>query len=190
MLHLPTQLTTTSTLHCPPQEESRRLQLQSQVLQHRAIEMSLQMAVSSSTTAPDTLSSITNPAHQPHHLSGVGALPGIHQEQQGLAAGSSSMNSSQVLGGFSQVLTPDGLPLNPDTLGLVDGVLPRHPPGDSTPSSVTSSRAGLNWNIPSRGSIPSPGKTEAYSPAPGSPYLVSADAPRWVQSWFSRCVSR
>jgi hypothetical protein len=45
-------------------------------------------------------------------------------------------------------------------LGPPDSVLPRHPPGDVTPSSVTSScRAGLHWNIPGTGSVPpSPGK--------------------------------
>lgn len=42
-----------------------------------------------------------------------------------------------------------------------DGMMPCHPPGDVTPSSVTSSRAGLHWNIPSRGSIPSPGNTSS-----------------------------
>lgn len=44
-----------------------------------------------------------------------------------------------------------------DSLVPPDGLMPAHPPGDVTPSSVTSSRAGLHWNIPSRGSIPSPG---------------------------------
>jgi hypothetical protein len=60
--------------------------------------------------------------------------------------------------------------------GLVspDGMLPRHPPGDVTPSSVTSSRAGLHWNIPSRGSMPpSPGKVDGGYGSRGDPRCVA-----------------
>eukprot|EP00775_Hariotina_reticulata_P006543 gene6543-6769_t len=176
-------------------EESRRLQMQSHVLQQRAMEMSLQMAVTGHTSGtpnsssgagggsdglyPDDLADSDNssgvvvPLSQVHDLQAVmaGGPLNPHRSglQQGLVAGD---QDPQLVGMVRQGFAEDSL------LGDINPAhLPRHPPGDSTPSSVTSSgRVGLNWNIPSRGSIPSPSKVDSFcsSAGPASPYLDSA----------------
>lgn len=193
------------------QEESRRLQVQSQVLQQRAMAMSVRM--SNSGTCPDepTDASNTAAASTSHYLSSdtdaaspapaaaivplsqvtdlQAAMAGVAGSVSGsprvlAAAGhlSTGMSEDQYAMPASQansvIAMSEGeaehylaqLQAAGDGGGLVppDGMLPCHPPGDVTPSSVTSSRAGLHWNIPSRGSIPSPGKVD------------SRGSPRWV----------
>jgi hypothetical protein len=209
------------------QEESRRLQMQSHVLQQRAMEMSLQVVVN-------------GPASGTPSCSGGGGGDDGHGPYPDDLAGSA--DCSGVIMPLSQVhdlhaamaagVQPSmlGLPLNPHRSGMPQGLvsgqqdprlegmgpqgfaedsllgdidpahLPRHPPGDSTPSSVTSSsRVGLSWNIPSRGSIPSPSKLESFcsSAGPASPYLDSARRqPRcvcvccgrgWRRRWWWWC---
>lgn len=157
-----------------PQEGSRRLQLQSQVLQQRALEMSLRMSSSGSgrrgegvahtgigvgdavTPAPAVvaLSQVTNLSAAMAGVPGAGNMQASYlQPQYGAPL---SQANSVVLS------DTDAFARRGDSLSPPDGILPRHPPGDVTPSSVTSSRAGLHWNIPSRGSIPSPGKVDPY----------------------------
>lgn len=167
----------------PPQEESRRLQLQSQVLQQRAMEMSMRMSSSGGGSRPLAapapavvpLSQVSDlqaamaaaAAAQPpghHHnedSSGVGD-PYLPQHQHGPYETPVSQANSVLDAEAYMQAQGDGSLVPPD------GLLPRHPPGDVTPSSVTSSRAGLHWNIPSRGSIPSPGKVGGQYGAPGS----------------------
>lgn len=171
--------------------------MQSQVLQQRAIEMSLQMVAgggssSSSSAEPLTvnpsqhhpdLNLLGGSSHHPHpHVAAGGVVPlsQVGDLQSAMLVG---VQVSEVVDGLvnpvgHQGLLPAASLGASDVLGLGSGVLPRHPPGDSTPSSVTSSRAGLNWSLPSRGGIPSPNKMESYSPVPASPssYLNGADA--------------
>lgn len=168
------------------QEESRRLQLQSQMLQQRAMEMSWRMSPGTGTRpAPGAVHSSStgpNPAGP-----AVVALSQVSDLQAAMAAGRAGPTGhypeQQFMTPISQansVLMSDSDPYLQagDALVPPDAVLPPHPPGDVTPSSVTSSRAGLHWNIPSRGSIPSPGKVDPYTPSsPGDPRCVAMLAP-------------
>lgn len=168
------------------QEESRRLQLQSQVLQQRAMEMSMRMTSSGSGSRPAAPPApAVVPLSQVSDLqAAMAAAAGIPQGQHGGAAGDSSGYSPQQyeapVSQANSVLDAEAyMQAQGDANSLLvppEGLLPRHPPGDVTPSSVTSSRAGLHWNIPSRGSIPSPGKVDQGY---GSP--VSRGDPRYVQ---------
>lgn len=188
------------------QEESRRLQLQSQMLQQRAMEMSMRVpagvggGVGSSTykqpaahgvAAASSSSSLAGPAgmtaaaaaaavvplSQVSNLqavmAGVGvvapggdAFDGPAMQHQYNMAPVSQANSA-MSDGEAAYMAGDGLLQDENDHML----LPRqHAPGDVTPtSSVTSSRAGLHWNIPSRGSMPpSPGKVDAFGTTPSS----------------------
>jgi hypothetical protein len=170
------------------QEESRRLQLQSQMLQQRAMEMSMRMSSTpgnGSRPLPDAaaiaaaaaaagISVSTQPgvaavvplsqvSDLQAVMAGQQAPPDVFSEQQYGSMPMSQANSVMMSDADAYMVAGDGL-VPPD------GMLPRHPPGDVTPSSVTSSRAGLHWNIPSRGSMPpSPGKVDGSFGSRGDP---------------------
>jgi hypothetical protein len=141
--------------------------------------MSLQMVVGGSSSS----SSPGEPHLQQHAvnvvpLSHVTDLSQISDHLAAAAAGhqhnsSSSQDYDQLLAGGSLLTNA----ADDDALAA-PGMLPMHPPGDSTPSSVVSSRAGLNWSIPSRGGTISPCKPGAYSPLPMSPSYSNAGGGR------------
>jgi hypothetical protein len=147
------------------QEESWRLQQQSKALQQRAMEMSFQVSVGGpgAPAVGDIYHSSISPSLAAHH----------QQQQQQQQALPQSLTSDAL----SQLMT-QGL-VNSDPLGQLMGQMgPGHLPGEATPSSVTSSRAGLNWNLPGRDSrLTSPAPYKPYSPTSGS-YLGSPDVTR------------
>jgi hypothetical protein len=151
------------------QEESRRLQLQSQMLQQRATEMSMRMSSSGGGNRPQhEAANFSSGRLQPTAAAAVVPLSQVSDLSAVMAAHNDQGGSMQYTTehGYHEeppsqansVLEAEAYMQADDSLVPPDGMMPRHPPGDVTPSSVTSSRAGLHWNIPSRGSIPaSPG---------------------------------
>lgn len=110
-------------------------------------------------------------------MAGQQAPPDAFSEHQYGSMPVSQANSVMMSDAEAYIAAGDGL-VPPD------GMLPRHPPGDVTPSSVTSSRAGLHWNIPSRGSMPpSPGKVDGGYGSRGDPRCVSYGSARVRNDW-------
>lgn len=149
------------------QEESRRLQLQSQMLQQRALEMSMRMSSSGGGNRPpqDAVNSSSDRAQptaaavvQLSQVSDLSAVMAAQGDHGGPMQYTQHDYPEEPASQANSVLDAEAYMQADDSLVPPDGMMPRHPPGDVRPSSVTSSRAGLHWNIPSRGSIPaSPG---------------------------------
>ena len=148
------------------QEESWRLQQQSKALQQRAMEMSFQVGVAAAGGSGGDM----------YHSNGPAALHQHHHQQQQLQSQQQQLPQSLTSDTLSQLVT-QGL-VTSDSLSQLVGQVPGHLPGEATPSSVTSSRAGLNWNLPGRDSrLTSPAPYKPYSPSSGS-YLGSPDGSR------------
>lgn len=126
------------------------------MLQQRAIAMSLQMMAGGSGGSASSAAAL----HDGHPTAAVVPLSQVPDLQAAMSEG----HHQGAAAAMDAALAGSGL-------GAVLALRPgeqHHAPGDSTPNSVTSSRVGLTWNIPSRGSVPSPAPISPAAPC--SPY--------------------
>jgi hypothetical protein len=148
--------TLTACVCAAQQEESWRLQQQSKALQQRAMEMSYQVGV------PGV------PCGTPGDMPAYAAAPLLPQQRQ-----------ANPYPCYQEPHLTQA-PLTSDSLSQLVSSMPAHLPGEMTPSSTTSSRAALHWNLPGgRGGSPSP-FGGAYSS--DASYLNSTSTSRCAES--------